>query len=248
MRVQTSTEVSQRILNAARDLFFTRGFSGTSLRAIARAAGTSESGILRIYGSKNGVLRAVYGSCWEEINTRVEEALAAASEEDPDPRNLLEQLMRTVFCNYQEKPAMMAFLLSHFCYSETCGLVPLDDSAPVLCERAAREYHRYLDRIFDLCAAVTRTEPGLGRLGITPAGLSFVVISLIHGVQTGWYVTSLEKRGTLPDITSDEIIAAAQLLLCQEPLAEPRITGDARSDSAVTIEQTRGPSSWGQVH
>ena len=50
-------------MRAAKQLFFAKGFAGTPLRAIANEAGTSESGVLRLYHSKNGLLRAVYASC-----------------------------------------------------------------------------------------------------------------------------------------------------------------------------------------
>ena len=68
MMVDAGSDVSQRVMRAAKQLFFAKGFAGTPLRAIATEAGTSESGVLRLYHSKNGLLRAVYASCWAEIN------------------------------------------------------------------------------------------------------------------------------------------------------------------------------------
>lgn len=218
--MEAGLDVSQRILSSARELLFARGFPGTSLRAIAGAAGTSESGILRIYGSKKGLLRAVYASCWREINLRVEKALAAAAKEDPDPRHLLVELMKAVFRGYYEEPAMTKFVLSHFCYSETCGLSPLEDVNPAICQRASEEYHRYLSRIQGLCDEVTQRQPAFGQAGVASAALAFAFISLVHGIQTGWHVKDLEGRSVLPDISVDEAVAAAKLLLYRESPAE----------------------------
>ena len=81
------SDLSQRILRAARQLFFARGYVDTSLRAIATEAGTSESGILRTYRSKGGLLRAVYASLWAEVNVRIDEAMSQAAPHDPSAEN-----------------------------------------------------------------------------------------------------------------------------------------------------------------
>ncbi len=90
MPAEAGSDVSQRVMRAAKQLFFARGFANTPLRAIAKEAGTSESGVLRIYHSKTGLLRAVYAECWAELNVLIEKALVAATKRDSDPRNLLD--------------------------------------------------------------------------------------------------------------------------------------------------------------
>src|SRR5688572_7518797 len=45
-----------RILAAAKHLFATRGYESSSTVAIARAAGTSESQLMKHFGSKEGLL------------------------------------------------------------------------------------------------------------------------------------------------------------------------------------------------
>lgn len=54
---ETDTQV--KLLEAAIDLFSTRGFSGTSIRDIARAMDMSISNIYHYYGSKDGILVAL---------------------------------------------------------------------------------------------------------------------------------------------------------------------------------------------
>jgi AcrR family transcriptional regulator len=94
--VEPRLDLSLRILRAARELFFTRGFARTQLRTIASKAGTSESGVLRVYGSKSLLLRAVCESCWEEVNAELDRALKEKAARDDDPRSLLVEVMRTV--------------------------------------------------------------------------------------------------------------------------------------------------------
>src|SRR5919108_5645044 len=56
-----------RILNAARRLFGSRGYENTSTVVIARAAGTSESQLMKHFGSKEGLLEAIFEQGWEKI-------------------------------------------------------------------------------------------------------------------------------------------------------------------------------------
>lgn len=220
MPAETGSDVSLRIMRAAKQLFFARGFADTPLRGIATEAGTSESGVLRIYGSKNGVLRAVYASCWAEINDHVEQALAAAAQKDPDPRNLLLELMRAVFQKYQADPAMMTFMLSAFGFRDTTGLSVDTGVDPSIDQQVRDEYHRYLNRIHGLCAAVVAARPDLTRAGVTPAAVGHVFTSVIYGTQAGWYMAQQEQGEPVPNVTVEETLAAARFFLYPERVAD----------------------------
>jgi AcrR family transcriptional regulator len=65
----------QRILQAAKKLFASRGYEHTSTSAIARQAGTSESQLMKHFGSKAGLLEAIFTDGWAQIT---EEARAAS--------------------------------------------------------------------------------------------------------------------------------------------------------------------------
>lgn len=215
MPVGTGSDVSRRIMGAARELFFANGFLSTPLRVIANKGGTSESGVLRIYGSKSGLLRAVYASCWAEINDRVDQALAAAAEKSSDPRYLLLELTQTVWQVYQDNPRMMVFMMSHFGFRETIGLGRTDDNVPPeIDETLKREYHRYVNRITDLCDAITRNEPAFAESGLTPAGLGHVFTSIIHSLQTNRYMALQESAE--PDLSLEEVLAVARFFLYPE--------------------------------
>jgi AcrR family transcriptional regulator len=54
----------ERILLAAKQLFATRGYESTSTVAIARQAGTSESQLIKHFGSKEGLLEAIFDRGW----------------------------------------------------------------------------------------------------------------------------------------------------------------------------------------
>ena len=58
-----------RILNSAKQLFASRGYENTSTVAIARMAGTSESQLMKHFGSKEGLLEAIFDQGWERMTS-----------------------------------------------------------------------------------------------------------------------------------------------------------------------------------
>ena len=66
-----------RILQAGRELFAEDGYENTTTSAIARKAGTSESQLIKHFGSKEGLLEAIYDQAWQRMSQglrRIQEA------------------------------------------------------------------------------------------------------------------------------------------------------------------------------
>lgn len=217
--VEAGIDVAQRIMRAAKRLFFTRGYADTSLRAIAKEAGTSESGVLRLYQSKNGLLRAVYASCWAEINAQCDEAVEAARQRDPDPRYLLLELMRKVWEIYQADPLMMGFINNHFGSSETGGLRPDGAVDPEVDQQVRQEYKRYLDRLHGLANSIASAHPAFTTNGVSAAALGHIFTSIAYGIQASWKMGQLERVIGVPGVTIDEALAAVRFLLYPEALS-----------------------------
>jgi AcrR family transcriptional regulator len=74
-----------RILQAAKKLFASRGYEHTSTSAIARQAGTSESQLMKHFGSKAGLLEAIFTDGW----LRITEDARAASQDLNSPAEKL---------------------------------------------------------------------------------------------------------------------------------------------------------------
>jgi AcrR family transcriptional regulator len=55
----------ERILQAGRDLFSEDGYENTTTSAIARRAGTSESQLIKHFGSKEGLLEGIFDRAWQ---------------------------------------------------------------------------------------------------------------------------------------------------------------------------------------
>jgi len=94
-----------RILASAKRLFASQGYEGTSTMAIARLAGTSESQMMKHFGSKEGLLEAILDAGWRSMERPIHalESMPAGSQkllamldvvlntltEDPDLKELL---------------------------------------------------------------------------------------------------------------------------------------------------------------
>jgi AcrR family transcriptional regulator len=61
LRTQRSEDTKARILDAARQLFLTRGYAGATATAIAARAGVSQAMLFAVFGTKAGVLQALIG-------------------------------------------------------------------------------------------------------------------------------------------------------------------------------------------
>ena len=68
-----------RILMAGKRLFARNGYENTSTVAISREAGTSESQMMKHFGSKQGLLVAIFDRGWAAIAERVQVAQNSAS-------------------------------------------------------------------------------------------------------------------------------------------------------------------------
>ena len=94
-----------RILMAAKRLFAYNGYENTSTVAIAREAGTSESQLMKHFGSKRGLLAVILDRGWNNIMARVQtvptnsalvdrlfyllQAFVSELEDDSDLKNLM---------------------------------------------------------------------------------------------------------------------------------------------------------------
>ena len=79
-----------RLLAAGKTLFAQSGYEQTSTSAIARAAGTSESQLMRYFGGKAGLLEAVFNESW----TALTESVGAAISDAPHAREAILALLR----------------------------------------------------------------------------------------------------------------------------------------------------------
>lgn len=68
-----------RLLAAGKALFAENGFEATSTSSIASRAGTSESQLVRYFGSKAGLLEEIFNTSWSRLNEAISAKVIAAT-------------------------------------------------------------------------------------------------------------------------------------------------------------------------
>lgn len=93
LTAQRQNSMREAILDAAEDLFSRNGFRAVSMREIAQASTANLGSISYHFGSKDGLLRAIYERHSGPMNRRRQELLTEAQRiRDPDDR--LEAIVR----------------------------------------------------------------------------------------------------------------------------------------------------------
>lgn len=93
LTAQRQNSMREAILDAAEDLFSKNGFRAVSMREIGQASGANLGSISYHFGSKDGLLRAIYERHSGPMNRRRQELLTEAQRiRDPDDR--LEAIVR----------------------------------------------------------------------------------------------------------------------------------------------------------
>ena len=95
-----------RLLEAARQLFATRGYENTSTAMIAREAKSSESQLVKHFGGKEGLLEAIFENGWQRMGYMFEALEVAAN-----PREKLRMLLDLFLRVFEQDPALKELML-----------------------------------------------------------------------------------------------------------------------------------------
>ncbi len=98
--------VKERLLSAARALFSQKGFDGTSVREIARAAGANAAAVSYYFGGKEGLYRAVLEGIWAEL----ERHFGTVMSRDRSPMERIEGFVRGLFAFHAANPSLIRFI------------------------------------------------------------------------------------------------------------------------------------------
>ncbi len=134
--MKTTAELSShdRILRAAKLLFAQNGYENTSTVAIAREAGTSESQLMKHFGSKQGLLLAILDRGW---NATLERIRATATAVSPGDRLVSMLTAATIEFENDEQFKILSALESRRVRK---------DSSEVMVSRGYRRFREIFDR------------------------------------------------------------------------------------------------------
>jgi len=205
MSNQPNTALSShdRILRSAKHLFSETGYENTSTVSIAREAGTSESQLMKHFGSKQGLLTAILDRGWARIVERVKATNHANS-----PADRLVSMLAAATIEFENDPQLrvLAALEARRVRKDTADLVV---------SGGYRRYREMLDRtLIDM-----RTE-GQIRADLNLDAVRAAVIGLADGLWHDRVVAS--RAGMASSYSLDDIQQVVELLInsFQEPPAQ----------------------------
>jgi AcrR family transcriptional regulator len=126
----------ERLLGAAKRLMAEAGYERSSTAAIAREAGTSESQLVRYFGSKAGLLETIFDESWVPLNTRIAPLVAAA----PTVREAMITILSTMIGALERDPNLAKLFLFE-------GRRVRGDSAEILLTQGFRDFATLLLRL-----------------------------------------------------------------------------------------------------
>jgi AcrR family transcriptional regulator len=104
---KTTGSTHERILRVGKTLFANRGYEHTSTSAIARQAGTSESQLMKHFGSKAGLLEAVFVEGWTFIADEARAAILNVT----SPVEKFQVIVRCVLQYLERDPELKLLML-----------------------------------------------------------------------------------------------------------------------------------------
>lgn len=104
-----SVELSShdRILQSGRKLFAEDGYENTTTSAIARRAGTSESQLIKHFGSKEGLLEAIFDDAWKRMASGFQSVHDGTAHPMERLRGLIDLMMATL----EQDPELQTLML-----------------------------------------------------------------------------------------------------------------------------------------
>jgi AcrR family transcriptional regulator len=96
-----------RLLQAARTLFASQGYENATTSQISRNAGTSESQLIKHFGSKEGLLEAIFDQSWKRMSA----AIPPIVENSRTPADKLTGIIELMFEALEQDPEVRALFL-----------------------------------------------------------------------------------------------------------------------------------------
>jgi AcrR family transcriptional regulator len=149
--------VRDRMLKAAKQLFAARGYENTSTVAIARAAGTSESQLMKHFGSKEGLLEAIFDQGWEMITERLHDLDTITA-----PEEKIQRLLGSMLVALQADPLLKELMLLE-------GRRIRKEGHLIMMTAGFREIIKTVDRLLGQMKESGHLKPGLNPQAVRSA-------------------------------------------------------------------------------
>jgi AcrR family transcriptional regulator len=180
------TSSRDRLIGVAKHLFSTSGYENTTTVAIAREARTSESQLVKHFGSKEGLLEAIFEDGWAKLRMQM-----ASLQTITSPRKQLKTLMHMVTQVFTADTELRDLMLLE-------GRRIRREGKMIMLTRSYTEFVKLLDSLVQAAQAGKPMEypPQLIRSSLTSIFEGLMRDFVLHeryGYPAGYTVNDVEK-------------------------------------------------------
>ena len=161
-----------RILCVAKSLFAKRGYEHASTSSIARQAGTSESQLMKHFGSKAGLLDAIFLQAWTAITQQAGTAIQNLA----TPLEKVQAIASVALMALEKDPEMKQLLLLE-------GRRVRKEGQMVVLSEGFLGFIRLIDGVLSEMQASNLLQPGL-----TPQAVRSALIGMLEGMLRDRYL------------------------------------------------------------
>jgi AcrR family transcriptional regulator len=191
-----------RILAAAKRLFASQGYEATSTMAIARLAGTSESQMMKHFGSKEGLLEAILDQGWKSMSSAV-----SAVQQQPAGTQKLLALLEIVLNTLNSDPDLRELYLLE-------GRRIRREGRHVVLSSGYIEFVRIVDDVLKQMSAAGALKPG-----VAPDAVRSAIMGMTEGMLRDQVLS--RRRGEFPAEFTDQDCKALFVACLQGVTAKP---------------------------
>lgn len=185
----------ERILRVAKTLFANRGYEHTSTSSIARQAGSSESQLMKHFGSKAGLLEAIFIQGWKTITAQAR----ASIQPEQSPLQQIESVSAvTLLYLDRDVELKLLYLLEGRRIRREGQIVALTDGY--------LGFIQLIDTILKDCEI-----KGLLRAGLTAHAVRSAIIGMLEGMLRDRYLA--ERLGFPANFSPEQLRLALSLAL-----------------------------------
>lgn len=180
------TSVEQRLMQAGKKLFAAHGFENTTTSGIAREAGTSESQLVKYFGSKEGLLQKIFEDGWTRLGFVY--TAASVAQTPAESLRVIFELVVKMLTEDRELRDLMLFE----------GRRIRGKNSEVLLTRG---YHRLSEEVTHILQKITKGTALEERA--RPQVISCALIGMLESMLREQAIS--ERKTGLPDPSADEI-------------------------------------------
>ncbi|HTU46432.1 MAG TPA: TetR/AcrR family transcriptional regulator [Bryobacteraceae bacterium] len=197
-----ATSVEQRLLHAGKKLFASQGFENATTSGIAREAGTSESQLVKYFGSKEGLLQKIFEDGWMKLNFVY--TAASVSNSPVESLRVIFELLVKMLSQDRELRDLMLFE----------GRRIRGKNSEILLTSG---YYRLFDEVTRMLQSILK-DTALGQK-LRPQVVSCALIGMLESMLRDQAIA--ERKTGKPDPTAEEIRAMFHVFTASvfEPLA-----------------------------